>query len=502
MPSRVRLSTAALLLCLAAPALAADGLANASFDEGLGGWDVGVGATSGQGGSESVLAKDTDVVRDGKASLRCSGDAGTTSWRMLTQTVDVAAGDLVSLRVAARCEKVVREGSQYANANGLVIFETIHGDRTGFVTTAVLGGDREWVDLGLDVRAPKHTARARVGVFHSMSGTTWFDDVRFTATSMEPFGEEARAAALFALEGHMTRSYSFWGYDEKPDDPAALFAKHAKACLAAKDKASFARGLQALLAELDDTHVTIRTPMGLLPTAKPGVVVYPLRAVLGRVSEKVVHGKNVMGGWIGEGDERVAYLLVASFALPRHEQELVDTALDAFRGAQRMVVDVRPNGGGDETQAMRIASRWTSEDVVYARNLFRDPTLPPPDGFLPPTDRVLRAAPEESRIDARVVLLSSPFCVSSTEGFLLMGKALPNVTVVGEPSRGASANPGGLELCDGLTVWTSRWRSLGLDGVCIEGRGVEPDVVVEPEGVTRNGDADPVLDRAVELLRE
>jgi len=253
--------------------------------------------------------------------------------------------------VAARSSGVVREGHQYANANGLVIFENASGERTGFVTTAAMEGDRAWVDLGLDALAPDGTVRAQVGVFHSMSGTTWFDDVRLVVTPTEPFDAAARGAALDALEGHMTRTYPFWGLGEKPDDPAALFGRHRAACVAAKEKPAFVAALRGLLAELDDTHIWIDTPLGRIGTASPGErAVFPLNAVLGRLSEKTVHGRNVLGGWIGEGDSRVAYLLVASFALPEAERRLVAKALDAFQDARRLIVDVRPNGGGDERQ--------------------------------------------------------------------------------------------------------------------------------------------------------
>jgi len=493
---------AAVLVAVPATALASDGLTNPSFEKGTEGWDVALGARNDGGGSTSQIERDTTVKRVGDASLRCSGTASTSTWNMLTQAVEVHPGDLVSLRVAARCEGVVRQGHQFGNANGLVLFENAAGQRTGFFTTGVMQGDREWVDLGLDVRAPAGTVRAKVGVFHSMSGTTWFDDVRFSVTPTAPFDSAARGAALDALEADMRRSYSFWGLDGKPE-PGALFARHREACVAAADEAAFAAALRDLLAELDDVHCWIDTPFGRIGTSKPGAgAAFPLQAVLARLSEKVVHGRNVLAGWIGEGADRVGYLLVASFALPDEERQLVEKAFDTFRGAKALIIDVRPNGGGDERQAMAIGGRFTPSDVVYARNVFRDPTLAGLQGLLPATDRVLTAAPEASRFSGKVAVLAGPGCVSSTEGFLLMCKALPNVTIVGRPSRGASGNPAGLELADGVTVWTSRWRTLDLTGECTEGRGVAPDVVVEPEGVTRTGLTDPVLDRAVELLRE
>jgi hypothetical protein len=494
-----------LTLSLVAPALAADGLVNASFDQGTEGWDVSVGASAGRPGAESTLARDETVKRAGPASLRCAGDGQTTTWRMVTQSVDLdPSGDpLVSLRVAARCEGVVREGTQYANANGLVIFENREGKRTGFFATAVMQGDREWVELGIDVVAPIGSVRATVGVFHSMSGTTWFDDVRLTVTPTTPFDAAARGAALTALEGHLRRSYPFWGLGEKPDDPTALFARHREACVGAADQAHFVGALRGLLTELDDVHVSVSSPLGTIGTAQPfDPGPFPIQAVLGRLTEKVVHGSNVLAGWIGEGDERIGYLLVGSFGLAGEDARLFEEALEKLAAAPSLIIDVRPNGGGDERQAMRIASRFTAESVVYAHNVYRDPTLRGVDGFFPGVDRVLAPAPDEARFAGKAVVLAGPGCVSSTEGFLLMCKALPKITIVGLPSRGASANPADIRLTRTLAVRASRWRSLDLEGECIEGRGVIPDVRVEPVGVTRQGQKDPALDRAVELLRE
>ena len=163
---------------------------------------------------------------------------------------------------------------------------------------------------------------------------------------------------------------------------------------------------------------------------------------------------------------------------------------------------MRPNTGDDERPAQAVAGRVADADLVYARSVWREQTLPGTDAFAPPQDRVLVAAPEAQRYRGRVAVLAGPACVSSTEGFLLMARALPRVTVVGRPSRGASGNPAPFEVLPGLTVWASRWRSLDLDGTCIEGVGVAPDVPVEPTARPGGAPADAVLDRAVELLRE
>jgi hypothetical protein len=499
---RADLAAALVLASLATSAAAGTEIVNGSFEDGLEGWTETTGATTGNGAARPDIAIDDSVASDGKRSLRVTGRAGVIVWPMHLQKLDVSAGQRISLRVAARCEGVAKEGRQYGNSNGLVMFQDAAGNRTGFLTTAVLSGDREWVDLGIDAIAPPGTAKASVGVFHSMTGMAWFDDVRVTVASTDPADETARAAAFDALEGHLRRTYSFWGIEGKPDADA-LFTKHRPSAIAAEDLTQFAGALRSMLAELDDVHVWMDTPLGRVGTAAPGPgAQFNVHAVLARLDVKLVHGRNVLAGWIGEGDDRVGYLLVATFSKGNPEWPLVEEALTKLADAPALVVDVRPNGGGDEMQGRAIAGRWTDTTVEYARQRWRDPTVAGLEGFGAVSSRMLEAAPEEQRFSGKVALLSGPACVSSTEAFLLMGKALPRVTVVGQPSRGASANPGAFAVFPNLTVWTSRWQSLGLDDRCIEGTGVPPDVVVDLAAGEPSRTKDPVLDAAVKLLRE
>ncbi len=137
---------------------------------------------------------------------------------------------------------------------------------------------------------------------------------------------------------------------------------------------------------------------------------------------------------------------------------------------------------------------------MYALNVWRDPSVPGTKGFLPPQARFLEPSEPSRRYRKPVCVLQGPYCVSSTEGFLLMARALDNVTTVGLPSRGASANPAPFELLPGVRVWLSRWRSLTPEGDDIEGVGVLPQVPVDgPPDAHRLGDR--TLETALELLR-
>ncbi len=477
-------------------------LVNAGFEDGLAGWTLVEGARNGGGTSVSAVELDVAVAHGGKAALRLRGDAATARWQMVSQRVAVAEGSRISLRVAARSADVHPQGAQFANANATIAFFDAAGRRLALLGTARLAGDRDWVDLGLEVFAPPGTTHAEVGLFLSSTGTLWFDDVRLATAPADATTRAGRAAAFDALAWHLDRTYPFFGLAGKPQADE-LFAKHREAALAAADEGAFVEGLRALLAELRDLHVVLHVRGRAVPTVPPSSA--PRVSVAGLVRRldpaTLLRGRNVLAGWIGAGEQRTAYLLVASWQLQESDLALVGRAFEQFAGAERLVLDVRLNGGGDERQAATVAARFADADVVYARSVFRDPTLPGTDGFGPPADRVLAAAPADERFAGRVAVLQGPACVSSTEGFLLMCAALPRVTRVGTPSRGASGNPAPFEVLPGVTVNVSRWRSLTPAGDCIEGVGVAPDVLVTDPPADAAADADPVLERALDLLR-
>ena len=62
--------------------------------------------------------------------------------------------------------------------------------------------------------------------------------------------------------------------------------------------------------------------------------------------------------------------------------------------------------------------------------------------------------------DRPVVALIGAGAVSSAEGTALMFQALPNVSLVGQPTRGSSGNPAGVK----LPVFFSRWVACNAKG--------------------------------------
>jgi C-terminal processing protease CtpA/Prc len=93
--------------------------------------------------------------------------------------------------------------------------------------------------------------------------------------------------------------------------------------------------------------------------------------------------------------------------------------------------------------------------------------------------------------------------MSSGEAFVLMMHALPHAVTIGGTTRGASGNPAKFELPGlNVNVWYSRWVALLPDGNVFEGTGVTPDVEITPPFSAFQGDADPIWEKGIELLRQ
>ena len=215
--------------------------------------------------------------------------------------------------------------------------------------------------------------------------------------------------------------------------------------------------------------------------------------------ERTIYGDRQL--LVGRMKAGPGYALIATFQLGEGRLKKLLAALDRLDGAPSLVLDVRANGGGSERAAMEIGRRFASKKVVYAMHRFRDPTLGGFKGFGPVKKRVLEPIPGRKPDLRPVAVLQGPYCVSSTEAFLLMAKALPNAVNIGLPSRGASGNPAPFELLAGYQVWSSRWQSLDPKGKCLEGIGVRPDILVKVPAKAYAG-ADPTLEKAVEYLEK
>jgi C-terminal processing protease CtpA/Prc len=233
-----------------------------------------------------------------------------------------------------------------------------------------------------------------------------------------------------------------------------------------------------------------RTPIPSV-TGNPHAPNWDFPGIRARLTEVLLERPPHLVGRIGD----IGYALLGAWSKEGFGD--VEAALDRLADARALVIDVRGNGGGDERLAWRIAGRFAGERTAYGYAQARDPTLPGRDGFLERFAKAFDPLPGRERDPRRVAVLQGPYCVSSTEWFLLMMGALDGVTTLGLRSRGATGNPQPFELFPTFVVHVPTQRGFTLAGEPIEGRGIPPDVeVAQGEPGT-----DAALERALDLLR-
>ena len=169
--------------------------------------------------------------------------------------------------------------------------------------------------------------------------------------------------------------------------------------------------------------------------------------------------------------------------------------MDELKDAKALILDARPNGGGDELAARRVAGRFIEKPAVYSKNRLREG-----GNWKGPFDRTVEPRKDAERFAKPVAVLIGPKIGSSAESFVLMMKHGAGAKLIGGVTKGSSGRPIPHQLGNGVTVYLSSWEDQLPDGTILEGRGVRPDTVIKatPDDFESS---DPVLDAALKLLR-
>jgi Peptidase family S41/Tricorn protease C1 domain len=312
-----------------------------------------------------------------------------------------------------------------------------------------------------------------------------------------PSAPSADFAAQFdSLWSTFDREYSYFDY--KKIDWNALRTTFRPRAIASTDQAGFIGVLREMLAHLHDLHVVLRDAGGVsIPTYVPESFVNWDRAVW----------QQYMGGanWTqGQGDwgygvlDGVPYISIGGWNTTSIRAADFDAALERFRSAPTLILDVRMNGGGTDQPAFDIAGRFAPTSIVTGYVKYRNG--PSHSDFGSAIDRVLR--PRGGwHYAGNVLLLIGRRCASSNETFIAAMRELPNVTLVGDRTAGASANPGTFSLAGGWTYTVSRWIEYTTDYRVIEDAGISPRVFVTTTADDFAQGRDPVLDYALNAGR-
>ncbi len=256
--------------------------------------------------------------------------------------------------------------------------------------------------------------------------------------------------------------------------------------------------IRGMLAPLDDPHVTFRTaPEG--PVFQSGATrAHPVTFFdMGIVSEYVPSLQTTPSGRMrfGKASPTIGYVRIPNFGGDGWGREIEDViaGLGAITG---LIVDVRSNGGGDNSIAAEIAGRFTSTRHLIGYYRYRNgPRHADLTGFI-----AHELAPRGDRFAGRVMVLTDRGVASSSEDFVLMMRPIPGTTVIGDTTMGASGNPLMRELPNGWLYQLSEWIYYTPDKQPFEWVGLAPDIVVKATQEDFSARADRVLERAIAEL--
>jgi hypothetical protein len=184
----------------------------------------------------------------------------------------------------------------------------------------------------------------------------------------------------------------------------------------------------------------------------------------------------------------------------------IDGIVKSLADTDLLILDIRNNSGGLGSNVNYIAGRFTS----VQRNYMRSSTKNGP-GRGDFTDSVTwTIKPEGTRYTKSIVLLTNRETVSAGEWFATALRTQNHVTHIGETTRGAFSARVVRPLINGWEYTIAVQKVTNMEGVCLEGVGIVPDIEVENSWDKINGrnaqgqyipQEDTQLERALTFFR-
>jgi len=194
-------------------------------------------------------------------------------------------------------------------------------------------------------------------------------------------------------------------------------------------------------------------------------------------------------------DDNIGYIRYESFLDGVGSGNLTEV-LSYFLLCRGLIIDIRNNGGGNLTNAEKIASRFTNERVLVG--YIQHKTGTGHNDFSAPEPRYLDPA-ASLRWQKPVCVLTNRHVFSAANEFTMYMKALPLVTVVGDYTGGGAGMPFSSSLPNGWIVRFSAVPMYDAQGASTE-FGIAPDVRVSLSEIDMLRNKDTMIETARRLL--
>ena len=281
--------------------------------------------------------------------------------------------------------------------------------------------------------------------------------------------------------------------------------------------------LTGLLSELKDGHIQLtasyfkRFYSAGIKTLYPDSKLYENAKIINDLfdldkKEYLTHiqiSKNFMSAYVSNSKSaiNIGYLFIPTFSYDSFDWDFVEKALDNFKNADGIVLDLRFNGGGATETFLKLLNKLSDKKRLYIRSRLRNGPKQNDytgifDHYYEPVYGTFEPKP--------VVLLVNRFSGSSSEHFTLGIQSMPYGIVVGDTTYGALSTvlekilPNGWSfrtspqvLCDSTGNFLKDSKGRYPDGV-----GLAPDIYVVNYYEDIKNKKDYILERAIKVIDE
>jgi hypothetical protein len=323
-------------------------------------------------------------------------------------------------------------------------------------------------------------------------------DVSFVALPSSTSSPEANFETLWK---EFDTRYSF--FEIKKIDWGALYTLYRPQVTNTTSDAQLFQIMSSMLSNLRDGHVNLTTPVGTY--AYTGwYSQYPANFLGTSAVTRYFSADygTTAGGYLRYAKiaDSIGYLYIGPILTGDQTlwSQSIDVIINTLKDCKGIVVDIRSNGGGSDAFGNIVAGRFADQLRTYSYIRWR--SGPSHSDF---TDyQAATIQPQGPRQFTKpVALLTNRRCFSSAEGTILMMKALPNVTQIGDTTGGGSANPITLILPNGWSYRVSRWIQYTAQKTVFEGIGLAPNIPIWISPADSASGRDAILERAIQFLR-
>ena len=194
-------------------------------------------------------------------------------------------------------------------------------------------------------------------------------------------------------------------------------------------------------------------------------------------------------------DDNIGYIRYESFSSPIGEGNLDDVLMHMML-CQGIIIDIRNNGGGDLTNADKLAARFCQEKTLVG--YLQHKTGPGHGEFSAMEPHYLEPS-SNLRWHKPVVVLTNRHVYSAANEFVMYMKALPQVKIVGDHTGGGAGMPFSSSLPNGWSVRFSAVPTYDAQRQSIE-FGIDPDYRVDITDADFARGRDTIIEFARQLL--